>query len=173
MNVCQACGSEGYLKLLIRCAQCQIAAIHRYCVDGPTSIDNDEVSWSCEDCVPRVLEPAQAFRKSEHIYSRVDREVLRRNARKKWGNHLSMSKVKKSNCVGNRATKVADDATNLDEKIKQLSKIRQGKLKGSGTASKMAGSELATLSRQKKKVMNPNGAKKKMFRIFAVDRTKD
>uniref|UniRef100_A0A803KX51 AIPP2-like SPOC-like domain-containing protein n=1 Tax=Chenopodium quinoa TaxID=63459 RepID=A0A803KX51_CHEQI len=131
--------------------------IGRYCVDGPANIDDDEVRWSCEVCVPRMLEASPAVRKSEHIVSKVDQETLHGLARNKC---LSMSKVEESNCVKKRANKGADDSSTLNEKKKEFVKSKEGKLKKNKIASKMGGSEPSPLLGQKKKVNSAGGAKK-------------
>ncbi|KNA25310.1 hypothetical protein SOVF_007740 [Spinacia oleracea] len=124
-------------------------------------MDDDEINWSCEDCAPRMDEPAPAFRKSQRNYSRVDREALRRKSRKNRRYNLSMSKVEQSNCVGKGANKTANDASTLDEKKKVFVESKQGKLKKDRSASKMGGSEPAPLLRQNKKVLNSDDDVKK------------
>ncbi|KAL2906740.1 5'-methylthioadenosine/S-adenosylhomocysteine nucleosidase, partial [Bienertia sinuspersici] len=102
----------------------------RYCVDGPINTDDDEVSWSCEDCVPRIPQHVTAIRKSERIGTILDREEQRRKARRNRRNHSSGLKVvEKSN------SKVVGDASNLDEKKNGIIKRKQGKLKENGIIS--------------------------------------
>ncbi|KMT09201.1 hypothetical protein BVRB_6g133030 [Beta vulgaris subsp. vulgaris] len=154
MKVCQICGDEGYKDLLIYCDKCHDVLVHRYCIDGPPNIDDDEVIWSCEDCVPRMPKPTSASRKSERINSRIDRGALCRKVRRTCRIDSGPSAVKRVICVGLRANNLADDVSNLDKKENGSIIGKQGKLKEIGTVSKTGGSAPDPVIRQNKKVLN-------------------
>lgn len=126
----------------------------RYCIDGPPNIDDDEVIWSCEDCVPRMPKPTSASRKSERINSRIDRGALCRKVRRTCRIDSGPSAVKRVICVGLRANNLADDVSNLDKKENGSIIGKQGKLKEIGTVSKTGGSAPDPVIRQNKKVLN-------------------
>lgn len=54
VTICQKCGDIGYSVALIYCKQCQISAEHLYCLDELPNNFNEDVSWACEYCVPRI-----------------------------------------------------------------------------------------------------------------------
>ncbi|XP_057543024.1 uncharacterized protein LOC130821335 [Amaranthus tricolor] len=115
MVLCYTCGVEGFPALLIYCQQCNIVAVHRYCVDGRPIVDDDEAVWSCEECVPRKSKSTLVSRKSERINLQANREALRRKARKNWKQNSISLKVVQSKCAGNIDKKVDDEKSDLDE----------------------------------------------------------
>ncbi|CAO2827718.1 unnamed protein product [Amaranthus hypochondriacus] len=115
MVVCYTCGVEGFPALLIYCQQCNIVAVHRYCVDGRPIVDEDEAVWSCEECVPRKLKSTLVSRKSERINLQANREALRKKARKNWKQNSISLKVVQSKCAGNIDKRAGDEKSDLDE----------------------------------------------------------
>ncbi|OVA10951.1 hypothetical protein BVC80_7757g2 [Macleaya cordata] len=52
VGICQKCGVTGYAELLIYCNLCQVSAEHSYCLNKIPEFSDEEVIWSCEECVP-------------------------------------------------------------------------------------------------------------------------
>ncbi|VVB11108.1 unnamed protein product [Arabis nemorensis] len=50
VTVCETCGDLGFVEALVFCDSCQIATIHRYCLNiTPVPID-DYITWFCVSC---------------------------------------------------------------------------------------------------------------------------
>ncbi|KAK1299611.1 hypothetical protein QJS10_CPB13g01450 [Acorus calamus] len=64
-TVCQKCGDKGYPELLIYCVKCHVSAEHRYCLDNIPRSPEDEVVWSCEECMLNV--PLAALMSQENV----------------------------------------------------------------------------------------------------------
>ncbi|XP_062097729.1 PHD finger-containing protein 1-like isoform X2 [Humulus lupulus] len=52
LTICQLCGDKGYSRALIFCEKCEEYAIHGYCMDVLPEVDEENVTWFCEDCKP-------------------------------------------------------------------------------------------------------------------------
>ncbi|KAA8531038.1 hypothetical protein F0562_005747 [Nyssa sinensis] len=72
-TVCQTCGDNGDMHLLIYCMKCQDSAVHHYCLDK-FSPDDDEIAWMCEECAPKFAMAATS-RKSGRINLRKGRAL--------------------------------------------------------------------------------------------------
>ncbi|XP_019051763.1 PREDICTED: uncharacterized protein LOC104588837 isoform X3 [Nelumbo nucifera] len=56
VTVCQKCGVTGFPECLIYCSKCQFSAEHRYCLDKLPEPDDENVTWICEECMPKNAE---------------------------------------------------------------------------------------------------------------------
>lgn len=61
VTICQKCGDKGFSVALIYCDKCEVYAEHRYCLDKIPETFDEYVTWFCEDCAPKVAEPAIAI----------------------------------------------------------------------------------------------------------------
>ncbi|XP_055960344.1 uncharacterized protein LOC126675511 [Mercurialis annua] len=50
VTVCQTCGDEGFTNALIFCDECQVYAVHRYCLAVLPETFDEYVVWLCADC---------------------------------------------------------------------------------------------------------------------------
>ncbi|XP_059624448.1 PHD finger-containing protein 1-like isoform X2 [Cornus florida] len=90
MTVCQTCGDEGEIKLLIYCVKCQDSAVHHYCLDN-FSPDDDCITWMCVECAPKEAAELLSSRKSEPVNLRKDQAVeVRMNRKKKLNKNCSL-----------------------------------------------------------------------------------
>lgn len=64
-------------------------------MDGPTRYDDKNITWTCEDCVPKTVK--QPSRMSERISSIVDRLVVCQKARRSWRRDFDVLKTKETN----------------------------------------------------------------------------
>ncbi|XP_012066056.1 uncharacterized protein LOC105629137 isoform X2 [Jatropha curcas] len=56
MTICQTCGDRGFSNALIFCHECQVYAVHRYCLDVLPATFDEYVVWLCEDCESKTLQ---------------------------------------------------------------------------------------------------------------------
>ncbi|XP_028800447.1 uncharacterized protein LOC114755745 isoform X2 [Neltuma alba] len=94
VSVCLMCGSEGFPEWLVFCSKCQVHALHRYCLDGPTIFD-DDVTWFCEDCEPekpQSLENSTSLPRRTGHNRNLERDTIA--AYSKHKNHIK--RVKKN-----------------------------------------------------------------------------
>ncbi|GAB4847724.1 hypothetical protein Ancab_026786 [Ancistrocladus abbreviatus] len=66
-----------------------------YCVYGPPRLDDENIVWSCEDCVPFMSNRQHPLRKSERITSIIDRAIQRRKARSRWKKTIMLQVIDK------------------------------------------------------------------------------
>ncbi|KAM6542495.1 hypothetical protein CsatB_006942 [Cannabis sativa] len=52
LTICQLCGDKGYSAALIYCEKCEEYARHGYCMDVLPEVNDENVTWFCEDCKP-------------------------------------------------------------------------------------------------------------------------
>ncbi|KAJ0086643.1 hypothetical protein Patl1_08110 [Pistacia atlantica] len=53
-TICEQCGDRGVSVALIYCDECQIAAMHRYCIPQLPVTFEEDVIWYCVDCERKV-----------------------------------------------------------------------------------------------------------------------
>ncbi|KAJ0085065.1 hypothetical protein Patl1_08107 [Pistacia atlantica] len=53
-TICEQCGDRGFSVALIYCDECQIAAVHRYCLAVMPEDFEEERIWYCVDCEKKV-----------------------------------------------------------------------------------------------------------------------
>lgn len=92
VTVCQKCGDRGIREALVYCVKCLVSAEHLYCLDELPKIPGHDVSWVCEDCVPRVPKPTTPNKPGSTSSMKTYRRCLRRAPRAR-----SATKFKKSN----------------------------------------------------------------------------
>ncbi|XP_058108649.1 uncharacterized protein LOC131251743 isoform X2 [Magnolia sinica] len=71
-TVCQTCGVTGYSELLVFCVDCQISAVHWYCLHEMPENNEVEVHWSCEECGQRFPKNIKEQQRSSEEHNEVE-----------------------------------------------------------------------------------------------------
>ncbi|GAV67885.1 hypothetical protein CFOL_v3_11389 [Cephalotus follicularis] len=104
------CGDRGFWVALIYCYNCQVYAIHRYCLDVLPQTFDEYVIWFCDDCESKVANPSTLDKPSSLPVGKSLNDdiktarVEKTKNRKKFVQKLNKNKKKKNDKKKNGIT---------------------------------------------------------------------